>query len=159
MDTTGDQATTDVLRAPLVIEYPFVRTTGPVIGAFLTGLRERTLVGITGADGRVIVPPVEYDPVTADDLTELVVVGPVGTVTACAWVAEPRPEHPLDRPFAWALIRPDGADTSMVHAVDASAPDAVTVGSRVTPHWRDETVGEITDIAYFTVIGSGEETS
>ena len=27
----------DVLSAPDVIEYPFRRTTGPVIGAFLTG--------------------------------------------------------------------------------------------------------------------------
>lgn len=140
-----------MLRAPLVIEYPFVRTTGPVIGAFLTGLRERTLVGITGADGRVIVPPVEYDPVTAEDLTELVVVGPAGVVTACAWVGEPRPEHPLDRPFAWALIRPDGADTSMVHVVDAPGPDAVVVGTRVVPRWRDEPAGEITDISYFAI--------
>ena len=30
-----------VLSAPVIIEYPFRRTTGPVIGAFLTGLRER----------------------------------------------------------------------------------------------------------------------
>ena len=28
------------LRADLVLEYPFTRTTGEVIGAFLTGLRE-----------------------------------------------------------------------------------------------------------------------
>ena len=138
-----------MLRAPLVIEYPFVRTTGPVVGAFLTGLRERTLVGITGADGRVIVPPVEYDPVTAEDLTEMVVVGPAGVVTACAWVAEPRDEHPLDRPFAWALIQPDGADTSMVHVVDAPSPDAIAVGTRDTPRWRDERNGEITDIECF----------
>lgn len=158
MSTTGDQATTEVLRAPLVIEYPFVRTTGPVVGAFLTGLRERTLVGITGADGRVIVPPVEYDPVTAEDLTELVVVGPDGVVTACAWVAEPRAEHPLEKPFAWALIRPDGADTALVHAVVADGPDEVTVGTRVTPVWQDETKGEITDIAYFTITPSGSST-
>ncbi len=151
MDTSGDQNATGVLRAPLVIEYPFERTTGPVMGAFLTGLRERVIVGIRGADGRVIVPPPEYDPVTAEDLTEMVEVGPAGVVTASAWVAEPRPEHPLDRPFAWALIRPDGADTAMVHVVDAGSADAVLVGTRVTPKWRDERVGEIGDIEYFTV--------
>lgn len=149
MDTTGDQGTTDVLRAPLVIEYPFVRTTGPVIGAWLTGLRERMLIGITGSDGRVIVPPVEYDPYTAEDLTEMVVVGPAGVVTASAWVADPRPEHLLDRPFAWALIRPDGADTAMVHMVVADGSDAVGIGTRVTPRWRDETEGAISDIEYF----------
>ena len=36
---------TEVLTAPLIIEYPFSRTTGPVIGAFLTGLREGVIVG------------------------------------------------------------------------------------------------------------------
>lgn len=155
MPTPGDQGTADALRAPLVIEYPFERTTGPVVGAFLTGLRERILVGITGADGRVIVPPIEYDPVTAEDLTELVEVGPGGVVTACAWVARPDARQPLDHPFAWALIRLDGADTAMVHVVDAGSPDRIAVGTRVTPRWRDERVGAIGDIECFVI----EETS
>ena len=43
---TDRETSSDVLVAPMVIEYPFSRTTGPVIGAFLTGLRERVLVGI-----------------------------------------------------------------------------------------------------------------
>lgn len=138
-----------VLSAPLVIEYPFSRTTGPVVGAFLTGLREQILVGIRGSDGRVIIPPVEYDPITADDLTELVEVGPGGTVQSFAWVAEPHAKHPLQRAFAWALIQPDGADTSMVHAVDAGSPDRISAGTRVRPRWRAERSGEITDIECF----------
>ena len=47
---TDRQTSSDVLVAPMVIEYPFSRTTGPVIGAFLTGLRERMLVGIKAGD-------------------------------------------------------------------------------------------------------------
>jgi uncharacterized OB-fold protein len=140
-----------VLSAPLIIEYPFKRTTGPVVGAFLTGLREQVLVGIKGADGRVLVPPVEYDPYTAEDLTELVEVGPGGTVTTFAWVGTPHAKHPLDRPFAWALIQLDGADTGLLHAVDAGSPDRVTTGTRVVPHWRDDRQGEITDIEYFVL--------
>jgi len=69
----------------MVIEYPFSRTTGPVIGAFLTGLRERMLVGSRGSDGRVHVPPVESDPVTGDDVSEIVETGPAGKGTTCAW--------------------------------------------------------------------------
>lgn len=138
-----------VLSAPLVIEYPFKRTTGPVIGAFLTGLREQVLLGIRGSKGQVIVPPVEYDPVTAEDLTELVEVGPGGVVTTFAWVAEPHEKHPLDHPFAWALIRPDGADTAMLHVIDAPSPAAVSTGMRVRPRWREERVGEIHDIVCF----------
>lgn len=135
-----------VLTAPLVIEYPFSRTTGPVIGAFLTGLREQVIVGIRGSDGRVLVPPTEYDPVTGEELSDLVVVGPAGTVTTWSWARTPRPKQPLDRPFAWALIRPDGADTAMLHAVDAGSPEAMSIGLRVVPRWRDEREGQIHDL-------------
>lgn len=139
----------EVPSAPLVIEYPFSRTTGPVTGAFLTGLREKVLIGIKAADGRVIVPPIEFDPVTGEDLTELVEVGPAGTVTTWAWVSEPHEKHPLDRSFAWALITLDGADTPMLHAVDAGSIDAVRTGLRVAPRWADDREGHIADIACF----------
>jgi uncharacterized OB-fold protein len=140
-----------VLSAPLVIEYPFSRTTGPVIGAFLTGLREQVLVGIRGSDGRVLVPPTEYDPLTGDDLNEMVEVGPAGTVTTWTWVPEPMPKHPLDRPFAWALIRPDGADTALLGAVDAGTSAAMATGARVAPQWAEEREGAITDLACWTL--------
>jgi uncharacterized OB-fold protein len=147
---TDPQAPSDVLVAPMVIEYPFSRTTGPVIGAFLTGLRERVLVGIKALDGRVIVPPIEFDPATGEDLTEIVEVGPAGEVTTWAWVSKPHAKHPLDRPFAWALIRPDGADTAMVHVVDAGSIDAMRTGMRVVPRWADEREGRIEDLVCWT---------
>lgn len=142
-----------MLSAPLSIEYPFSRTTGPVIGAFLTGLREQVLVGSRARDGRVIVPPAEFDPVTGEDLTELVEVGPGGTVETWAWVAAPHEKHPLDRPFAWAQIRLDGANTAMLHAVDAGSIAAMATGMRVVPRWAAEREGQITDIACFVPEG------
>ena len=139
----------DVLSAPLIVEYPFTRTVGPVQSAFFTGLREGVLVGVRMADGGVMCPPVEYDPTTSEALSELVEVGDAGEVTTWAWVAEPRDAQPLDRPFAWALIRLDGADTAMLHAVDAGSPDAMATGMRVRVRWADEREGAITDIACF----------
>jgi uncharacterized OB-fold protein len=136
-----------VLRAPLVIEYPFTRTTGPVIGAFMTGLREGLLLGIRGTRGQVIVPPVEYDPDTGDELTELVEVGPGGVVDTWCWVRQPMPKHPLQHPFAWALVRPDGADVGFLQAVDAGSIDAMSTGMRVRPRWAGEREGSITDLA------------
>lgn len=75
----------DVLSAPLVVEFPFTRSLGPVQSAFLTGLRERTVLGVRTGDGRVLVLPVEYDPVTAEELRELAEVATTGTVTTWAW--------------------------------------------------------------------------
>lgn len=142
----------DPLTAAHVLEFPggYTRTTGPVIGRFLTELRDGRIVGVRTAEGRVLVPPLEYDPGNGEPVTgEYVEVGPAGTVTAAAWVAEPRPDHPLDRPFAWALIELDGADTALVHAVDSGHPKALPPGTRVRPVWRQERVGHITDLAYF----------
>lgn len=136
----------EVLSAPLVIEYPFHRTTGPVIGAFLTGLREQLLLGIRGSDGQVIVPPVEYDPQTGQDLTELVEIGPGGVVDVWSWVRQPMPKHPVQRPFAWALVRPDGADVGFLQAVDAGSIEAMATGMRVRPRWAEERTGSIHDL-------------
>ena len=138
-----------VLSAPLVVEYPFKRTTGPVVGAFLTGLREGVVLGIRGSDGRVIVPPTEYDPVTSEALSELVEVGAAGDVVTWAWMAVPRTGQPLDHPFAWALVRLDGADTAMLHAVDAGEESAMSTGMRVRVRWRAEREGHIHDIECF----------
>jgi uncharacterized OB-fold protein len=141
----------EVLHAAHSLEYPYSRSVGPVIGAFLTGLRDGRLYGITGAGGSVIVPPTEYDPTTGEDTGEMVEVGPGGVVESWAWVAEPRPKHPLATPFAWALIRLDGADTALLHVVDAGGPDALSTGDRVTVRFRPaaERIGAMADIEAF----------
>ncbi|MBC9727965.1 Zn-ribbon domain-containing OB-fold protein [Streptomyces sp. TRM68367] len=142
----------EVLTAPLVVEFPFTRSLGPVQSAFLTGLRERVVLGVQTGDGRTLVPPVEYDPVTAEeirDLGGLVEVAPTGTVTTWAWNHAPRRGQPLDTPFAWVLVRLDGADTALLHALDAPGPDAVHTGMRVRIRWSAERSGAITDIACF----------
>ncbi|WP_031025711.1 Zn-ribbon domain-containing OB-fold protein [Streptomyces sp. NRRL WC-3725] len=139
----------DVLTAPLVVEFPFTRSLGPVQSAFLTGLRERVVLGVRTTDGRTLVPPVEYDPVTAEEIRDLVEVAPTGTVTTWAWNHAPRRGQPLATPFAWVLVRLDGADTALLHALDAPGPDAVRTGMRVRVRWAGERTGAITDIARF----------
>src|SRR5207245_6442151 len=111
--------------------------------------RDRRVEGGGASDARVIVPAVEYDPVTSEPTGDFVEVGQSGVVTTWAWVYQPRPKHPLDQPFAWALVRLDGADTAMLHAVDAQSEEAVRTGLRVRPRWRAERVGHISDIECF----------
>ncbi|GHA93146.1 Zn-ribbon domain-containing OB-fold protein [Streptomyces termitum] len=139
----------EILRAPLVVEFPFTRSLGPVQSAFLTGLRERVVLGVRTESGKVLVPPVEYDPETAAELRELVEVAATGTVTTWAWNPAPRPGQPLATPFAWVLVRLDGAGTALLHALDAPGPESVRTGMRVRIRWAAERSGAITDIACF----------
>ncbi len=133
------------------LEFPYTRTTGPVIGPFLTGLRDGKVLGIRCGD-RVLCPPLEYDPDTSAALAvDLVEVGPGGVVTSWTWVAEPTTKHPFDHPFAFAQIRLDGADTTLLHAIDAGAETAMATGMRVRAQYRtgdDARHGAITDV-YF----------
>lgn len=146
--------TEEVLSAPHAMEFPYTRSTGPVVGAFLTGLRDRKVLGAKDSQGRVVVPPPEYDQSTAaaTDAAALVEVGQEGVVESWAWSPKPRAGNPFDRPFAWALVKLDGADTALLHAVDAPA-DGLTTGQRVRIRWADETTGYITDIACFEPAG------
>jgi len=137
------------LHAPMEIAFDYTRSLGPVLGEFMTGLRDRRILGARAADGRVHAPPFEYDPVTSLPPTELVVVGPAGTVVSWSWQPKPLAGQPLDRPFGWALIRLDGADTALLHAVDAGSAAAMRTGLRVRPRWAAERVGSIRDIACF----------
>ena len=132
------------------IEFPYKRSLGPVVGAFSAALAEHRITGVRTSAGRVICPPLEYDPESGEaNDPQLIDVGPAGTVSSWTWVPEPLPHHPLDRPFAFALIKLDGADTEMFHAVDAGSEDAITRGTRVLPQWREEPRGRIDDLAYF----------
>jgi len=137
------------LSAPHILEYPYTRSVGPVVGRFLGALRDRKIEGIRASDGRILIPPVEYDPETGAELSEWVDVGTSGVVTTWSWVHKPRLKHPLRRPFAWALIKLDGADTAMLHAVDAGDESKMTTGMRVAVRWRAQTEGHINDIECF----------
>ena len=148
-DSPGSQ---DVLRAPLTIGYDFQRTTGPVIGAFLTGLRSQKVLGIRDTAGRVVCPPAEYDPDSGAPLTEMVEVADQGTITSWSWVAEVRDGQPLQTPHALAMIQLEGADTSMLHVIDAPGPDALSTGARVRIRWAEDRQGLLDDISCFELV-------
>jgi len=145
-----------ILSQEFTLGYTYTRSTGPVVGRFLTELRERRIVGTRGSDGTVYVPPMEFDPVTAAQLDQFVDVADSGEVVSWCWVGEPRRAHPFDRPFAWAMVRLDGAGVPMVHAVDAGGADAMSTGMRVKVRWAEEPRGHITDIACFEPVGGAE---
>ena len=138
------------LRGPHVIEYPFRRSCGPVMSRFFSGLRDGKLVGIRSVTSGVLIPPAEYDPQTSAALDDFVDVGPGGEVVSYSWVSKPRPSQPLAHAFAYALIKPDGADSSLLHLVDVGGDRSkMSVGMRVAPRWAAERIGQINDIEAF----------
>jgi uncharacterized OB-fold protein len=137
------------LQAPTTVAFDYTRSTGPVIGRFLTGLRSRQVIGGLLSDGRVAVPPPEFDPATHEPVTNFVDVADTGVVTSWAWVSEPVKAQPFDRPFAFALVTLDGADTPILHAVDVTSADEMATGMRVRARWAAERTGHITDLACF----------
>lgn len=141
----------DILEAPNILEYPYSRSTGPVIGEFMTKLRDGKIVGARTKSGKVIVPPTEYDPFTSEDIDGLVPVSTSGVITSWAWVVSPSEKHPLSEPFAWALIKLDGADSSMLHCVRAPSSTSVATGKRVKAKFRSQREGHIKDIEFFEI--------
>lgn len=146
---------TRTLSAPVTVAFDYTRSTGPVLGRFLSGLRDGVVVGGRTSEGKVVVPPLEFDPVTHDATSEFVEVAPTGSVTSWTWVPEPVKGQPFGRPFAFALVLLDGADAPFLHALDVASPADVATGMRVQVRWAQERTGAITDIACFEPITNG----
>lgn len=139
----------DVLRSDFDLDFTYTRSYGSILSHFFTELKHQKVLGIKGSAGQIICPPLEYDPKTSDSLSELVELTDTGVVTTWSWVNNPLKKHPLDKPFAWALIKIDGADTAMLHVVNSSNKTLMKTGMKVKIRWADERIGTIRDIAYF----------
>ena len=148
-----DYAASPPLSAPLEISFDYTRSLGPVLSQFMAGLAQRQIIGSRGADGRVHVPPAEYDPVTFASPRELVEVGPDGTVLTWSWQPEPREGQPLGPPVRL------GADQAGRRRHRAAARGGrgrgrqMQTGMRVRPRWADSPAGHITDIVCFEPAG------
>lgn len=136
------------LQAPVEVTFDYTRSVGPVLGRFLTGLRDGHIVGARLSDGRVVVPPPEFDPGTHAATADFVDLPDTGTVTSWTWVSEPVKAQPLTRPFAFALVTLDGATAPLLHAVDVASPEEIHTGMRVQVRWAAERTGSITDFVF-----------
>ena len=142
------------MRAEVTMEFPYKHSTGETIGRFLAGLKEQqTIWGQRVAGQGVVVPPLGYSEVDASAAGEWVAVKSTGTVTAVADVKTPLASlHPSDVPFAFVLVKLDGADTALAHIV-VDGHEQVKVGARVEAVWAEERTGTIRDIARFRLVG------
>jgi uncharacterized OB-fold protein len=155
MNESSATAVTAPLHERRVMEFPYKHSTGATVGRFLAGLKEqKTIWGQRVAGQGVVVPPVGYSEVDGSEAGEWVVVKNTGVVTAVAVVHHPIDRlHPFSTPFAFVLVRLDGADTALAHVVKEDL-DKLKVGVRVQAVWApdEERKGTIRDIACFRLI-------
>ena len=142
------------LQQRQVMEFPYKHSTGEVIGRFLAGLKlEQKIWGQRVAGLGVVVPPLGYSEADGSAGGEWVEVASTGVVTAVAVVHQPIERlHPFAAPFAFVLVRLDGADTALAHVV-CDDLDKLRVGARVEAVWADDATrsGTIRDIASFRI--------
>ncbi len=141
----------DLLRAPFELAYNYKRSNGPVMSKFFEALGEQKILGTKSSTGKVFSPAAEFDPETHESLKEIVEVGPGGAVESFSWIETPQHHHLIKEPFAFALIKLDGADTCMLHMVANCNEADLSIGSRVTANWSEVQEQRITDIKFFTL--------
>lgn len=134
------------------MEFPYKHSTGETIGRFLAGLRDQRRIWGQRVPGQgVVVPPLGYSETDGAAGGEWVAVANAGIVTAVAIVHDAvEGLHPAPAPFAFILVRLDGADTALPHIATVGL-DRLRIGSRVEAVWKPdgERIGSIRDIAGF----------
>ena len=141
----------DLLRAPFELAYNYKRSSGPVMSEFFEALGQQKILGTKSSAGKVFSPAAEFDPETNEPLKEMIEVGPGGVVESFSWIEDPKHHHLIKEPFAFALIKLDGADTSMLHMVTQCNEADLRIGSRVKANWSEIQEQRITDIKFFTL--------
>ncbi len=125
------------------INLPYRYTAGEFHKAFLYGLADRRIVGSRcPACLTVAVPARPFCPECSAHSGETMDMKPQGTLETWSTVTI----RGVTRTYG--LIRIRGADTVMLHIVDAE-PSGLRVGMDLVPRWSPEPVPEITAIEAF----------
>jgi len=134
------------------LALPYSYFAGRVGSRFLVAIRdEKKILGVRcEACGQVFVPPRQTcDVCMADVRDSWVEVAGEGEITNYTVVRYRDGHLPKDPPYVLALIRLDGADSSLAHVVEGIDPDRVRVGQRVRAVFAKETTNTLLDIDHF----------
>lgn len=127
---------------------------GKMGSLFYVNLRDqKILVGVRCPKcNKVLWPPRSTCGHCFSELTELVEIGPLGTVETYTQVTYSEPIHPRQAPLVYGVIKLDGSDTGITHFIDETDYDKIHIGMRVKPVFAEERKGNIMDIRYFKPI-------
>jgi len=132
------------------MQSPFTWSTGPVVGAFLTHLKDQEFLGRRCLKcGTVSSPPFDHCECCGSAEAEWMEVGPGGSVRAITIVHHSFSGQPEEPPYALALIQLDGADTALGHFLKDADLAQFRIGDRVEPVFRPNRTGSLRDISHF----------
>lgn len=135
------------------IAVPCTWWVGEVGSRFLIALRdEKKILGNRCKScNRVYVPPRKNCGRCFVDIDDWLELGDEGAVIAHTIVRHEFKLHPVDVPFAYALIKLDGADVAFLHIITDNL-DSLKNGVRVRARFREERTGHILDIESFEIV-------
>ena len=101
------------------IKVPYKHTAGPYVEKFITEIGKKNKIwGVRCPKcKKVVVPPKMICFECFEKMEEWVEVGPQGTLEGFTVVTHETPVMPLKPPFAYGIIKLDGADTGFVHVI------------------------------------------
>ena len=144
--------TTDCFLVDGKLALPYTYFAGRVGSKFLTTIRdEKKIMGIKcDKCNKVFVPPRQTCDVCMEDIREnWVDVQNTGEVTNFTVIRYDDKHLPKKAPYVLAMIKLDGADTSMVHVVQGIDVNKAKIGMKVQAVFAEETTSTLMDIDHF----------
>lgn len=133
------------------IKVPYTWQAGETASRYFVQLRDakKILGKHCPKCDKVLVPPRKICPFCTVPTDRWVELSGRGTVDTFTVVRKGNAIQPMKTPFAYALIRLDGADTGFLHMLGEVEPERIQEGMRVEAVFAEERIGSPRDIAYF----------
>jgi len=146
------------LRVDFLLDTEYQYAVGQYGTRFFTELRDHArFVGVQCLEcGRVYVPPRPVCGICYRELQEWVEVGPGGTIVGWTVVRipfiDPMTGERRPVPYGFAIVRLDGASTSLYHFLDETDERKIRVGQRVCAVFREKREGSLRDVLHFRLL-------
>jgi uncharacterized OB-fold protein len=137
------------------IAVPYTWWVGETGSRFFVALQDagKIMGNICPGCGTVFVPPRKNCGRCFVEINDWIELSPEGVVTAHTIVRYPFRLQPASPPFAYAIIRLDGADVGLIHIIRDNL-DSLKNGARVRARFKDKRLrtGSILDIDAFELV-------
>lgn len=143
------------VREPIIVHQGFIVSyeyaAGEAGSRFYVELRDKgNILGTRCPQcSKVYVPPRTTCGACFGKLDEWVKLKAEGTLMTYTVVHYSLPVHPVGTPFAYGIIRLDGADTGLTHLLGEVDLESIRIGMRVKAVFKEDRQGNILDIKYF----------